>query len=76
MLDSEIEISTLPVLILVLVEFTLWLSLNSSYLEDKVVLILVLVEFTLWFNKIREEEIKIRPVLILVLVEFTLWSQQ
>jgi len=62
------------VLILVLVDFTLWQDseelVNTMFIK---VLILVLVDFTLWLMAHIQQSIVIGTVLILVLVDFTLW---
>ena len=60
------------VLILVLVEYSLWEDVILVHLRATMVLILVLVEYSLWDDgKVIAHEY---DVLILVLVEYSLWD--
>ena len=62
------------VLILVLMEYGLWLALADVLTKDSVVLILVLMEYGLWHPDVEEKEADEGKVLILVLMEYGLWQ--
>ena len=71
-----INVTQPPVLILVLVELSLWEAVDTTTLKRlQFVLILVLVELSLW-EAIEIAENMMNPVLILVLVELSLWDQR
>ena len=63
------------VLILVLMEYALWLFLNTINHAWNKVLILVLMEYALWLKNVYEGLRNSIEVLILVLMEYALWPR-
>ena len=62
------------VLILILMEDTLWGLTDKKMVIEKFVLILILMEDTLWENEKWSYKHELERVLILILMEDTLWE--